>query len=292
MVTKRHFSLCASTGLHDHVRDICFDDVVLRIKVDHGEGPALGGNAAGRNRRVDAVDFELAEDGGVKGGRNTWRAGQVLRALAHAVVHVVTFRRDDPVVPLDILELDVKLSLAAHGDVLAAAQRALPEQVFGKVVAETHLGHQERLVGAVCRAVQGAKVLAVLVAGDLHAQLLLVAVQKGLQGASDGEGVPVVLVNLQHLLDHQCAVQPRDPFLSREEDPGRKAWGPARVPGGAGVDPQGGLQDLNASAAFLQKLEGEAQASLATKVSLICEYTKGGALITKHCSTNSAYCVL
>lgn len=207
-----HFSLCASTGLHDHVRDICFDDVVLRVKVDHGEWPTLGGNTTGRNRRVDAVDLQLAEDGGVEGGCYTRGARQVLRALTHAVVHVVTFRRDDPVVPLDILELDVELSLAAHGDVLAAAQRALLEHVFGMVVPEMHLGHQEGLVGAVCGAVQGAKVLPVLVAGDLQSQLMLVAVQGGLQGASDGEGVPVVLVNLQHLLDHQRAVQARNPF--------------------------------------------------------------------------------
>lgn len=202
---------------------------MLRVKVDHGERPTLGGNAAGRNRRVDAVDFQLAEDGGVEGGCYTWGAGQVLWALTHAVVHVVTFRCDDPVMPLDILELDVELSLAAHGDVLATAQGALPEQVLGMVVPETHLGHQERLVGAVCRAVQGAKVPPVLVAGDLQPQLMLVAVQEGLQGASDGEGVPVVLVNLQHLFDHQRAVQNRNPFLSREEDLGRKAWGPVRV---------------------------------------------------------------
>lgn len=244
---------------------------MLRVEVHHGEWPPLGGNAAGRNRRVDAVDFQLAEDGGVEGGCYTWGAGQVLRALAHAVVHVVTFRRDDPVVPLDILELDVELSLAAHGDVLTAAQRALPQRVFGMVVPETHLGHQEGLVGAVCGAVQGAKVLPVLVAGDLQSQLMLVAVQEGLQGASDGEGVPVVLVDLQHLLDHQRTVQPRNPFLSREEDLGRKAWGPVRVLGGAGVDPQRGLQDLNTLATFLQELKGEAQTGLTTKVSLICE---------------------
>lgn len=199
--------LCASAGLHDHVGDVSFDNVVLRVEVHHGERPTLGGNAAGRNCRVDAVDFQLAEDGGVKGGCYPRGAGQVLGALTHAVVHVVTFRGDDPVVPLDILELDVELSLAAHGDVFAAAQRTLPEQVFGKVVLKTHLGHQEGLVGHVSRVAQGAMVLPVLVAGDLQSQLMLVAVQEGLQGASNGEGVPVALVNLQHLLHHQCAVQ-------------------------------------------------------------------------------------
>lgn len=38
--------LCATAGLHYHVRDVRFDDAMLRVEVDHGERPALGGNAA------------------------------------------------------------------------------------------------------------------------------------------------------------------------------------------------------------------------------------------------------
>lgn len=51
----------------------------------------------------------------------------MLGALSHAVVHMVTFRCDDPVVPLDVLELDVEVSLAAHGDIITTTQRPLPE---------------------------------------------------------------------------------------------------------------------------------------------------------------------
>lgn len=57
-----------------------------------------------------------------------------------------------------------------------------------------------------------------------------------------------------------------------------------RVLRGTGIDPQRGLQDLNALAPFLQKLEGEVQARLATIVSFVCEYMSiTGALITKGC---------
>lgn len=111
-----------------------------------------------------------------------------------------------------------------------------------------------------------------------------VAVQEGLQGASNGERVPVALVNLQHLLHHQRAVQTRDPFLSREEDLSRETRGPVRVLGGTGIDPQGGLQDLNALATLLQKLEGEAEARLTADVSLVCGYmSRRGAQIRTCC---------
>lgn len=37
--------LCASTGLDYHVRDVSFDNAVLRVEVDHGKWSALSGNA-------------------------------------------------------------------------------------------------------------------------------------------------------------------------------------------------------------------------------------------------------
>lgn len=131
----------------------------------------------------------------------------MLGALTHAVVHMVAFRCDDPVVPLDVLELDVEVSLAAHAHIFTTTQRALPECVLGVVVTETHLGHQEGLVGGVSRAPQGAKVLAILIAADLQPQPALASIQEGLQGAGDGEGVPVTLLDLQHLFHHQGAVR-------------------------------------------------------------------------------------
>lgn len=230
--------LCASAGLDDHVGNVRFDDAVLGVEVDHGEWPPLGGDAARRHGRVDAVDFELAEHGGVEGRGDAGGAGQVLGALAHAVVHVVALGRNDPVVPLDVLELDVEVFLAAHADVLGAAQRALPERVFAEGVAEAHLGHQEGLVGGASGAVQRAQVLAALVADHLQVQLPPAAVQKGLQGPRDGEGVPVALVDLQHLLHHQSAVGVRASTLRREEDLRGEAGVRARVLRGARVDPQ------------------------------------------------------
>lgn len=130
----------------------------------------------------------------------------MLGALTHAIVHMVAFRSNDPVVPLDILELDVEVSLAAHAYIVTTTQRALPKCVFGVVVTETHLGHQEGLVGGV-RTIQGAKVLPILIAADLQLQPALAAIQEGLQGAGDGEGVPATFLDLQHLFHHQGAVR-------------------------------------------------------------------------------------
>lgn len=58
--------LCTSTGLHYHIRDVRFDNAVLGVEVHHGERLSLGGNTTRRRSRVDAVDFQLAEDGGME----------------------------------------------------------------------------------------------------------------------------------------------------------------------------------------------------------------------------------
>lgn len=131
----------------------------------------------------------------------------MLGALPHAVVHMVAFGCNDPVMPLDILEFDVEVSLAAHAYIVTTAQRALPECVFGVVFTETHLGHQEGLVGGVSRTIQGAKVIPILVAADLQSQPALAPIQEGLQGTGDGKSVPVTLLDLQHLFHHQGAIR-------------------------------------------------------------------------------------
>lgn len=126
---------------------------------------------------MDAVRLELAENRGVEGRGNARRAGQVLWALAHAVVHVVALGRDDPVLPLDVTELDVEVLLAAHALVLSTTQGALRQGVRGLVIPETHLGYQERLVGRVVRITQ---VLPSVLAMYLQLQAPLAAVQEGL----------------------------------------------------------------------------------------------------------------
>lgn len=131
----------------------------------------------------------------------------MLEALTHAVVHMVAFRCNDPVMPLDILELDVEVSLAAHSYIFTTTQRALSDCVFGVVVTETHLGHQKGLVWGISRVIQGAKVLPVLLTANFQAQLVLATIQEGLQGAGDGESVPVTVLDLKHLFYHQGAVR-------------------------------------------------------------------------------------
>lgn len=68
-----------------------------------------------------AIGLQLAEDGGMERGGDARWAGQMLWALAHAVVHVVALGRDDPVLPLDVSELDVKVFLTADTDVVTTA---------------------------------------------------------------------------------------------------------------------------------------------------------------------------
>lgn len=131
----------------------------------------------------------------------------MLEALTHAVVHMVAFRCNDPVMPLDILELDVEVSLAAHSYIVTTTQRTLSECVFGVVLTETHLGHQKGLVRGISRAIQGAKVLPILITTNLQMQSVLATIQEGLQGAGDGEGVPVTVLDLQHLFYQQGAVR-------------------------------------------------------------------------------------
>lgn len=211
---------------------------------------------------MHAIDFQLAEDGGVERGCYAWGARQMLGALAHAVVHVVTFRCNDPVVPLDIFELDVKVSLAAHGDIVATAQRALLEHVSGGMVTQAHLGHHEGLIGGVGGAVQEAQVLPIVVTGDLQTQLFLAAIQKGLQCAGDGEGVPVTLLHLQHLFYHQSAVGGWIPAVCGEKNLGDEAGVPVRVLRGVDINPQGRLKNLDVLVTFLQKLEGKAETGL------------------------------
>lgn len=164
--TSHGCRLRAPAGLHDHVRDVHLNDDVLRVEVHHGERASLDGHAAGRHRRVNAVGLQLTEDGGVEGRGDARRARQVLRALTHAVVHVVALGCDDPVLPMNVTKLDVEVFLAADAGVVAASQRALAQGVLGAVVALPHLGHQKRLLGGVAGCVV-AQVASVLLAADL-----------------------------------------------------------------------------------------------------------------------------
>lgn len=130
----------------------------------------------------------------------------MLGTLAHAVVHVVALRRNYPLVPLDILEFDVKVFLAADRDVFATVQRALPDGVLGAIVTQADLGHHERLVGRVGGAVQRAEVPPVFFTADLEPQAPFTSIQERLERAGDGECVPVTLLDVQHLFYHQGAV--------------------------------------------------------------------------------------
>lgn len=153
----------------------------------------------------------------------------MLWTLSHAIVHMVAFWCNDPVVPLDILKLDVEVSLAAHGHVVTTTQRALSDRMLGVVVTETHLGHQERLIRGVSTAVEGAQILAILFTADLKVKPALATIQKSLQNASGGERVPVTLLDLQHLFYHQRAIRAQLAIICRKENSGSKSGVPVKI---------------------------------------------------------------
>lgn len=167
--TKTSHGCClrAPAGLHDHVRDVHLNNDVLRVEVHHGERAPLDGHAAGRDRRVNAVGLQLAKDRGVEGRGDARRTRQVLRTLTHAVVHVVTLGRNDPVLPMYVSKLDVEVFLAADAGILATPQRALAQGVLGVVITLAHLGHQERLLGGVAECTLAAQVASVFLAVHL-----------------------------------------------------------------------------------------------------------------------------
>lgn len=169
----------------------------------------------------------------------------MLEALTHAIVHMVALRCNDPVIPLDIFKIDVEFSLTAHTYIFTTTYRALPERVFGVVFSETQLGSQEGLVEGVGRAIQGAKVLPILIAVYLQTQFVPGPFQKGLQGAGDGEGVPVTHLDLQHLFHHQGAVSSWHPSFCREKNLSREAGVSMAVLRGADIDPQRRLEHLD-----------------------------------------------
>lgn len=129
----------------------------------------------------------------------------MLRALAHTIVHVVALWCDDPVLPLDILELDIEVLLAADADVITAAQRALANCMLGVVITELNLCHQVGPLGWISTTL-AAQVLVSHFTVHFQLQALLPTIQKGLHGAGDRKGLPPTPYYLNAALDQEGAV--------------------------------------------------------------------------------------
>lgn len=179
----------------------------------------------------------------------------MLRALSHAIVHVVALGRYDPVLPLYVAELNVEVFLAAHAHVITAPQRALAQGVLVGVVAQLHLRHQERLVGRVAGRLAATQVESAVFAVHLQTETPLTAVQEGLQGGGDRERVPSAPRHVHAPLKQQRAIGAARP---RQVDFGVRAAALMRGVGRTHVQPQRRLQHLHAVTFLLQELERQA----------------------------------
>ena len=96
----------ASASLDDHVVIIFEYDLVILVDVQHGDGRELGGDATGpRNgARIDRMNQRLND--GVIG--RVEMIGQRERTIAVTIIGVIARRCHDPVVPADVVKVDVK----------------------------------------------------------------------------------------------------------------------------------------------------------------------------------------
>lgn len=77
----------ATALVHNHVGNVPLDDVVLVVKVEHGHGAELGGDAARvHGARAHAPQTVLVHHRRVKGRGRAGHAGHVGRTVPLAVV--------------------------------------------------------------------------------------------------------------------------------------------------------------------------------------------------------------
>lgn len=102
--------LAAATGLHHHIWYICLDHIAISVQVEERERASGSRDTAGGTQGPRVVGFEEAEDSRMEGGSNAGAASQVGRALSTAVIQLVPFRLQDPVLPSQFLEVYVIVS--------------------------------------------------------------------------------------------------------------------------------------------------------------------------------------
>lgn len=102
--------LAAATGLHHHIWYICLDHIAISVQVEERERASGSRDTAGGTQGPRVVRFEEAEDSRMEGSSNAGAASQVGRALSTAVVQLVPFRLQDPVLPSQFLEVYVIVS--------------------------------------------------------------------------------------------------------------------------------------------------------------------------------------
>ncbi len=136
----------AAALLDDHVGHIPFHDVVFVIEVQHGHGAEFGWDAAGvHGSRTHSSHAVLVHDGRVERRSRSGNSGHVRRTIPFTIIPKVPWRGDDPVVPADVAEIDVKLLAATQTAAAVAFKASFADAVF--VVGRSRLDHKEWTVG-------------------------------------------------------------------------------------------------------------------------------------------------
>lgn len=72
----------------------------------------------------------MIDDGGMEGEGRAHDAGHMARAVALAVVSMISRWSDDPVTPPDVLKVDIELPFTADADFAVALQTTLAAPVL------------------------------------------------------------------------------------------------------------------------------------------------------------------
>lgn len=139
------FVLRAATFLHNHVLDVLLDNLLLLIVVEHRHGTEARGDTARPDAREGAVTTHavVVDDSGVEGKCRAGDAGHMARAFTLTVVGVVASRCNDPVVPANVFEIDIELTLAAHTNLAVTFQATLAAPSWPILLHLTHHSHQK-----------------------------------------------------------------------------------------------------------------------------------------------------
>lgn len=111
----RVFSSSAAALLDDHVGNVPFHDVVFVVEVQHGHGAQFGRDAAGvHGSWTHSPHTVLVHHSGVEGRSRSGNPGHVRGTIPFAIIPKVPRRGDDPIIPADEAEIDVKLLSATQ----------------------------------------------------------------------------------------------------------------------------------------------------------------------------------
>lgn len=206
------FVLRAATLLHNHVLDVFLDNLLLLVVVEHRHGAEARGDTARPDASERAVTTHavVVDDSGVEGKCWACNAGHVARTLTLTVVGVVAGRCNDPVVPADVFEIDIELTLATHTYLAVAFQATLTAASWPILLQLTHHSHQKGPVrlfslSSSSRSHQDRRSTGISTcwAWDAQVQCTYAPFEQRLHTRCHGESVPATAFSVNCFLSHQ-----------------------------------------------------------------------------------------